>query len=71
LHERFRASIDVVPARLGTLARSALEKLDSYAGILGIDPGTSSWCAAARACLEAAQRSAEPQAAGGALAGRS
>jgi len=54
VHQRFKASIGLEPSLLATLAESALDKLETYSSIIGINTKSSSWCRAARACIGAA-----------------
>lgn len=52
LHQQFHKSINIDRELLPKLALAALNRLDQHAGILGVNPQTSTWCAAAKQCIE-------------------
>jgi eukaryotic-like serine/threonine-protein kinase len=63
LQLQFRHSLSMEPGLLPKLASTALDRLDQHATILGINSKRSSWCKAARQCIESSehlQRATEP-----------
>ncbi|MFT5173557.1 MAG: serine/threonine protein kinase [Gammaproteobacteria bacterium] len=52
LQMQFRHSLNLEPGLLPNLASAALDRLDQHATILGIDSKRSTWCKAARQCIE-------------------
>jgi HD-like signal output (HDOD) protein len=56
LHKQVQQTMDIEVGLLPKLANAALDRLDQHAAILGVNPQTSTWCKAARQCIEASEQ---------------